>query len=86
MDINDVENRLNDAPFSASKEKVLEELIYLAIQNNSMIRVLLENQSKINAIIDSSKTQSEHRDELLKMYSDADLEKFTSIMSRISDK
>jgi hypothetical protein len=86
MDINDIEDMVNDGSFPSSKEKVLEELMYLAIQNNSLLRVLLENQSKLNHILDPSKSQDQHRDELLNMFKEADQEKFTVIMNRISGK
>ena len=86
MNIDDIENNLSEGHFPSSKEKVLEELLYLAIQNNSLLRVLLQNQSKLNHILDPTKSQDEHRNELLGMYKDTDLEKFTIIINRISDK
>jgi hypothetical protein len=84
MDIDDIEKNLGN--FSVSKEKVMEALIYLTIDNNAMLKVLLENQSKINQILDPSKTQEEYRCELSDKVKEMEDQVHLAIMNIITNK
>ncbi len=83
MNINDLENSLGD--FTVKQPKILEHLMYMALQNNAMLNVILENQSRINVILDPSKNFEEDRIKLLEQVKKEGDETFAFLMNKIND-
>jgi len=83
MNINDLENSLGD--FTSKQPKLLEHLLYMGLQNNAMLHVILENQSRINVILDPSKDFRGDRLRLLEQVKKEKDETFAFLMSKIAD-
>lgn len=83
MSIENLENNLVN--FSLSKEQTLSELLYIGIQNNSLLRVMIENQAKMMNILDPSKSEEEYYDEFISKFKETDLHKFTQIANKSSN-